>query len=204
MEKETKKLWWTVGSSFAAGMLVAFIGITCYCCPSRAESDNLPMQPAMMQKVPMHHGMHGRHHGFKRPEITAEMREHFAAKLGLTDEQKATLDVYRQEDMAKFDVLKAKKEALHKEFEALRKASRERFESVLTDAQKEILKTMKPKHLHGWHKKHGDFAPRDVDAIQEGGDAGASASADEISTEIVEDVVLDEAPVDAPIAEPGV
>lgn len=154
-----KNFWIAVGGGFIAGIGTALIASTLCFSPVNAPNGVMPEKIEMMKQV--HHAKHhpdmrghkGKHfgkphHGHfgKRPEVTAEMREHFAKKLGLTDEQKAQLDKFRDEDMAKMEPLFKQMGELHAKMEELRKVNRAHFESVLTDEQKEILKTMKPKH----------------------------------------------------------
>ena len=139
------------------------------CCPNfYGHKGAAPHYPPRMEM--MHHGHHHafngdidkahvkegfkHHYGFdgRRPEPTPEMKAKFAEKLGLTDEQKTKLEQMRQEDMAKMEPLFKQMESLHEEMEKLRQDNRHHFESVLTDAQKEILQTMrkefKQKHHH--------------------------------------------------------
>lgn len=171
MNKETKKIWWIVAGSYAAGMLVAFLMVCFCCCPGHNYKNHkvmpmTPQQQVMLQHQGMHH--HGRHHrgpDFRRQhhEPTAEMKARFAEKLGLTDEQKAQLEQYRNEDMAKMEPLMKQMDELRTQIRELRKAGRAHFESVLTDEQKEILQTMKKKH----HHKRPHFEPQEDKAETE-------------------------------------
>lgn len=162
MNKETKKIWLIVAGSYFAGMLITFLltgfGCSPWCHCKKAEI--MPMVSQQQMIMPhKHHGMkhpgmkqHGKHHG--RPDFarhdqpTEEMRARFAEKLGLTDEQKALIEQYRSEDMAKIEPVFKQMEELQNQLRELRKAGRARFESILTDEQKEILQTMKKKHHH--------------------------------------------------------
>lgn len=146
---EKKNFWIAVSGGFLSGIGVAILLYT-LCCPPVAPHRHMrPMHPRMEMMMP-HHGHHMKH---RWQEPTAEMKEHFAKKLGLTEEQKATLDKYRQEDMAKMEPLMKQMEELRTQMKEVWKENRAHFESVLTDEQKEILKTMKPHHKHK-HKHH--------------------------------------------------
>ncbi len=152
---EKKNFWIAVGGGFIAGVGVALI-VSTLCCAQAPK--NMSMAEAMPQKIEMmkkaHHmkGHHARHFMGRHAMPTPEMREHFAKKLGLTDEQKAQLDKFRDEDMAKMKPLFDEMDTLHAKMEELRKVNRAHFESVLTDEQKEILKNMKKEWKH--HKRH--------------------------------------------------
>jgi len=158
MEKKTVGIALTSG--LVAGLVSAIIVCTtCSYMPCRNKM--MPQFPPheMMMKHKMHHkgvpmGFHHKKGAEKWKEPTAEMKEHFAKKLGLSDEQKATLEQYRNEDMAKMKPLFDEMKRIKGEIKELRKANRARFESVLTDEQKEILQQMKAKH-----HKHG-FKPK--------------------------------------------
>lgn len=165
MEKNEKKLVTTIAVSFVAGVVVTLGILTFGCCPSHHKAPKMmPHHPPFIEmNMPKAHfdkgDMHGqkgdfkrhhRHHrGFKGKnfEPTPEMKERFAKKLGLTDEQKVKLDEMRKADMAKMEPLFKEMENLHQQMKELRKVNREHFESVLTDQQKEILKEMKKEHL---------------------------------------------------------
>lgn len=115
----------------------------------------MPMTAQQQMVMPHRHGMnhmgkghHKKAFGQERREPTEEMKARFAEKLGLTDEQKAQLEQYRAEDMAKIEPLFKQMEELRAQLRELRQAGRAHFESVLTDEQKEILQTMKAKHHH--------------------------------------------------------
>lgn len=163
MDKETKKIWWIVAGSYFAGMLITFLLIHfCFCpCVKHKRPEFMPM-PAQQQMM-MHHKHHRMHHHGKphhakafdhqRKEPTEEMKAHFAEKLGLTEEQKAQLEQYRNEDMAQLQPLFQQMDELRGKIRELREAGRAHFESVLTDEQKEILQTMKKEHHHA--RPHG-------------------------------------------------
>ena len=166
MNQETKKIWWIVAGSYAAGMLVAFLVVCFCCCPGHNYKHHkvMPMTP-QQQMMLQHQGMpHHRADSRRQPhEPTAEMKARFAEKLGLTDEQKAQLEQYRHEDMAKMEPLMKQIDELRTQIRELRKAGRAHFESVLTDAQKEILQTMKKEH----HHKRPHFVPQEDKAETE-------------------------------------
>lgn len=184
MEKKT--VWIAMISGLIAGLVAALIMCT-VCCniPSRNDG-SMRVFPARMEM--MKHKMHHKHHGgpakfhhkkgfhqFKEP--TPEMKERFAQKLGLSDEQKATLEQYRKEDMAKMKPLFDEMDKVKGEIKELLEANRARFESVLTDEQKEILQKMMAKH-----HKHG-FRGRDLPDAE---DAPQSEVADEPTAEVEE------------------
>jgi len=152
MEKNEKKLVTTIAVSFVAGVVVTLGILTFGCCPKhhgpRGQFMAPPAQVEMGAPMAKHH--HGFHHGFKGKhfEPTPEMKERFAQRLGLTDEQKQKLEEMRQADMAKMEPLFKQADELHQKIKELRKVNREHFESVLTDGQKEILKEMKKEHHH--------------------------------------------------------
>ena len=148
---EKKNFWIAVSGGFLAGIgAVLLIGTLC----SYPRPCHRPLPPIRMEMM-HHHGKFMKPH-WQKP--TAEMREHFAKKLGLTEEQKAELDKYREEDMAKMEPLMKQMNELQAQMKELWKENRAHFESVLTDEQKEILKNMKPHHKH--HHKHFDNQPK--------------------------------------------
>lgn len=153
MEKNEKKLVTTIAVSFVAGVVVTLGILAVGCCPKHhGPRGHFMTNPVQMEmRAPMakhHHGFKGKHFRGKHFEPTAEMKERFAKKLGLTDEQKEKLDEMRKADMAKMEPLFKEMENLHQKMQELRKVNREHFESVLTDAQKDILKEMKKEHHH--------------------------------------------------------
>ena len=79
------------------------------------------------------------HPGF-HPERALKHR--FAEKLQLTDEQKAQIEQFRKEDMAQMEPLFKQMDDLRAKADKLREENKARFESVLTDEQKEILAAM--------------------------------------------------------------
>ncbi len=82
--------------------------------------------------------------GFHPDEM---MKERFAKKLNLTEEQKAQIEEFRKEDMKQMKPLFEQMDALRKQADELREQNKARFESVLTAEQKEILKTMHDKKM---------------------------------------------------------
>ena len=163
MEKNEKKLVTTIAVSFVSGVVVTLGILAVGCCPSHHKAPKMmphhpPFVEMNMPKAQFDKGVpHGEkgafkhhRHGFKGKhfEPTPEMKERFAKKLGLTDEQKEKLDEMRKADMAKMEPLFKEMENLHQQMKELRKVNREHFESVLTDSQKEILKEMKKEHHH--------------------------------------------------------
>lgn len=79
------------------------------------------------------------HPGF-HPERALKHR--FAERLQLTDEQKAQIEQFRKEDMAQMEPLFKQMDNLRAKADKLREENKARFESVLTDEQKEILAAM--------------------------------------------------------------
>lgn len=177
MEKKT--VWLALGGGFIAG-LVAGVLMCTMCCAWSYKHKPMQVFPArleMMQHKMHHKGAHMGFHQFREP--TPEMKEHFAKKLGLSEEQKATLEQYRQEDMVKMKPLFDEMDKLHAKIKDLRKANRARFESVLTDAQKEILQQMKAKHHgHKANKRHPVAADDNIKA-KAGDDADVQKAQDE-------------------------
>ncbi|MBP5699013.1 MAG: hypothetical protein J6W96_05760 [Alphaproteobacteria bacterium] len=164
---EKKKIYMALGGGFIVGVATALVVCSLCNCPG-SYSRNPQMQPKpdemVMREHRRPHGMHQRpdfkgHHGKhfgkmhgdmkgKPFEPSPEMKARFAEKLGLTDEQKEQLEKYRTEDMAKMKPLVDQMDALRAQMKELRQENRARFESVLTDEQKEILKNMKKEHRH--------------------------------------------------------
>lgn len=157
MEKTEKKLWIIGCASFVAGVATTLTVLSLWCCPP--HYGHKPFHHFHPQAVEMtahkggdmaqirHH--HHRHHldfAAHHPEPTSEMKAKFAERLGLTDEQKEKLEQMRQEDMAKMAPLFEQMKTLRQQMRDLRKTNRAHFESVLTDAQKEILQKMKAEH----------------------------------------------------------
>ena len=60
----------------------------------------------------------------------------------MTDEQKAQIEQFRKEDMAQMEPLFKQMDDLRAKADKLREENKARFESVLTDEQKEILAAM--------------------------------------------------------------
>jgi len=208
---EKKNFWIAVGGGFIAGVGTALI-VSTLCCAQAPK--NTSMAEAMPQKIEMmkkaHHmkGHHARHFmkdgHFKGPHHmpTPEMREHFAKKLGLTDEQKAQLDKFRDEDMAKMKPLFDEMDTLHAKMEELRKVNRAHFESVLTDEQKEILKNMKKEWKHHRHHKHRHhFGKKALDSTGVDNAPVAEAPSLENAPVAVEEVVVTETIVEETPAE---
>jgi hypothetical protein len=193
---EKKNFWIAVGGGFIAGVGTALI-VSTLCCAQAPK--NTSMAEAMPQKIEMmkkaHHmkGHHARHFMGRHAMPTPEMREHFAKKLGLTDEQKAQLDKFRDEDMAKMKPLFEEMDTLHAKMEELRKVNRAHFESVLTDEQKEILKNMKKEWKHHRHHKHRHhFGKKALDGTGVDNAPVAEAPSLENAPAAVEEVVVTE------------
>lgn len=93
------------------------------------------------------------HPGF-HPERALKHR--FAERLQLTDEQKAQIEQFRKEDMAQMEPLFKQMDDLRAKADKLREENKARFESVLTDEQKEILAAM--------HERRAEMHKRRVPA----------------------------------------
>ncbi len=169
-----KNFWIAVIGGFAAGIGACLLVCSLCCGPAKyGDFRANPPEVKMMHHHKghfAHNGMHHKHHGFGRHgkmmredmpkphfdrersslkknhfEPTPEMREHFAKKLGLTDEQKEKLEQFRQEDMAKMEPLINEMKELGAKMDQLREENKAHFESVLTNEQKEILQQMRHK-----------------------------------------------------------
>lgn len=147
---EKKNFWIAVSGGFLAGIGTILLLGTLYSYP-RPCHKHMHHMPPRMEMMMHHHGKHMKNHW---QEPSAEMKERFAKKLGLTDEQKATLEKYREEDLAKMKPLFDQMEDIRAQMKEIWKENRAHFESVLTDEQKEILKKMKPHHKHHKHHRH--------------------------------------------------
>lgn len=79
----------------------------------------------------------------KRPRHEMRMREDLAAKLKLTDEQKALADKIREDGRLKMEPLMQERRTLHEKMETLRKQNMEEFEKILTPEQKEMFARLK-------------------------------------------------------------
>ena len=150
MEKARKHLFIASGIAFAAGIAVTLTTFALTFCPERdyarwhkhwrAEHPVV----ATVQPLPPH--MRFDH---RRPE----MKERFAKRLGLTDEQKAQIEQFRKEDMAKMAPLFEQMDELRKQADELRKENKARFESVLTPEQKEILQEIHKKRAERFKER---------------------------------------------------
>ena len=96
--------------------------------------------------------------GFHPDEM---LKDRFAKKLNLTDEQKAQIEEFRKEDMEQMKPLFEQMDELRKQADELREQNKARFESVLTPEQKDILKNMHDKRMarKAEKKKLNDKAP---------------------------------------------
>ena len=165
MEQNQKTLLTAVIGGFACGLLTAILCCTICCGVNHKPCFGQHMPPKMAMHWQGHHHKHMRH--FKEP--SEEMKARFAAKLGLSDEQKALLDKYRTEDMAKMKPLFEQMKDLKAQIKQARDEGRKHFESVLTDEQKNILQEMRQKHHFGKHRHHGkkNMKPMFVDDAPE-------------------------------------
>ena len=157
MEKARKHLFIASGIAFAAGVAVTLTTFALTFCPERdyarwhkhwrAEHPVV----ATVQPLPPHMRFDHRRPGdLRRPghpgfHPRPEMKERFVKRLGLTDEQKAQIEQFRKEDMAKMAPLFEQMDELRKQADELRKENKARFESVLTPEQKEILQEIHKK-----------------------------------------------------------
>ena len=157
MEKARKHLFIASGIAFAAGIAVTLTTFALTFCPERDYARwhkhwraEYPVV-ATAQPLPPHIRFdHRRPEDLRRPghpgfHPRPEMKERFARRLGLTDEQKAQIEQFRKEDMAKMAPLFEQMDELRKQADELRKENKARFESVLTPEQKEILQEIHKK-----------------------------------------------------------
>lgn len=153
MDNERKKMLIAVGASFAAGIAVTLTVFSLSCC---LEKNHRPHPfPPMEATRPLspRPSVDAMHHGNERPNMRPDfhhperaMKDRFAEKLKLTEEQKVQIEQFRQDDMQKMEPLFKQMDELRQQADNLREANKARFESILTPEQKEILKTMRPQH----------------------------------------------------------
>ena len=91
----------------------------------------------------------------KRAEARKEMKENFAKKLGLTEEQQEKASAIHQKSKAEMEDIKKQMKDLRQKADTIRENNKKEFESILTDDQKKTLEQMheerKSKMKH--HKK---------------------------------------------------
>ena len=91
----------------------------------------------------------------KRAEARKEMKENFAKKLGLTEEQQEKASAIHQKSKAEMEDIKKQMKELRKKADTIRENNKKEFESLLTEDQKKTLEQMheerKSKMKH--HKK---------------------------------------------------
>ena len=91
----------------------------------------------------------------KRGEARKEMKENFAKKLGLTEEQQEKASAIHQKSKAEMEDIKKQMKELRKKADTIRENNKKEFESLLTEDQKKTLEQMheerKSKMKH--HKK---------------------------------------------------
>ena len=166
MEKGRKNMLIAAGAAFAGGVAVTLTVLALAFCPAKRHGMwhggwHRDMPRAEM-RLPTRHHPEGRfdgerhrewkhradlgdaprrfgHQGF-HPERA--LKHLFAEKLQLTDEQKAQIEQFRKEDMAQMEPLFKQMDDLRAKADKLREENKARFESVLTDEQKEILAAM--------------------------------------------------------------
>ena len=169
MEQERKRLLITGGLAFVGGIAVTLTAFAIAFCPAKrhghwrgAWHDRAPYMMHMDRPLPPHHDarfddrrpMPPRHglkdlrrpgkDGFHPDEM---MKERFAKKLNLTDEQKAQIEKFHEEDVKQMKPLFEQMDALRKQADELREQNKARFESILTSEQKDILKAMHDKKM---------------------------------------------------------
>ena len=183
MEQERKRLLITGGLAFVGGIAVTLTAFAIAFCPAKryghwrsAGYDRAPYMMRMDRSMPPHHDARfDDRRPEPRPHVLKDLRrpgkdgfhpdemmkERFAKKLNLTDEQKAQIEQFRQEDMKQMKPLFEQMDQLRKQADELREQNKARFESVLTPEQKEILKTMHDKKMarKAERKKLKDKAP---------------------------------------------
>ena len=166
MEKGRKNMLIAAGAAFAGGVAVTLTVLALAFCPAKRHGMwhggwHRDMPRAEM-RLPIRHHPEGRFDGerhrewkyradrgdaprrFGHPGFHPEraLKHRFAEKLQLTDEQKAQIEQFRKEDMAQMEPLFKQMDDLRAKADKLREENKARFESVLTDEQKEILAAM--------------------------------------------------------------
>ncbi len=166
MEKGRKNMLIAAGAAFAGGVAVTLTVLALAFCPAKRHGMwhggwHRDMPRAEMRLPTRHHPV-GRFDGerhrewkhradrgdaprrFGHPGFHPEraLKHRFAEKLQLTDEQKAQIEQFRKEDMAQMEPLFKQMDDLRAKADKLREENKARFESVLTDEQKEILAAM--------------------------------------------------------------
>jgi len=166
MEKGRKNMLIAAGAAFAGGVAVTLTVLALAFCPAKRHGMwhggwHRDMPRAEM-RLPTRHHPEGRFDGerhrewkyradrgdaprrFGHPGFHPEraLKHRFAEKLQLTDEQKVQIEQFRKEDMAQMEPLFKQMDDLRAKADKLREENKARFESVLTDEQKEILAAM--------------------------------------------------------------
>lgn len=166
MEKGRKNMLIAAGAAFAGGVAVTLTVLALAFCPAKRHGMwhggwHRDMPRAEM-RLPTRQHPEGRFDGerhrewkhradrgdaprrFGHPGFHPEraLKHRFAEKLQLTDEQKAQIEQFRKEDMAQMEPLFKQMDDLRAKADKLREENKARFESVLTDEQKEILAAM--------------------------------------------------------------
>ena len=166
MEKGRKNMLIAAGAAFAGGVAVTLTVLALAFCPAKRHGMwyggwHRDMPRAEM-RLPTRHHPEGRFDGerhrewkyradrgdaprrFGHPGFHPEraLKHRFAERLQLTDEQKAQIEQFRKEDMAQMEPLFKQMDDLRAKADKLREENKARFESVLTDEQKEILAAM--------------------------------------------------------------
>ena len=166
MEKGRKNMLIAAGAAFVGGVAVTLTVLALAFCPAKRHGMwhggwHRDMPRAEM-RLPTRHHPEGRFDGerhrewkyradrgdaprrFGHPGFHPEraLKHRFAEKLQLTDEQKAQIEQFRKEDMAQMEPLFKQMDDLRAKADKLREENKARFESVLTDEQKEILAAM--------------------------------------------------------------
>ena len=92
-----------------------------------------------------------------------KVREDFADKLKLTEEQKKKADEIYQNSRAEMDEIYAQIKELRKKADALREKNKTEFESLLTQDQKDTLKSMADKHKGGKNRRKWMKKPQPIE-----------------------------------------
>lgn len=166
MEKGRKNMLIAAGAAFAGGVAVTLTVLALAFCPAKRHGmwhgGWYRDMPRAEMRLPTRHHPEGRFDGerhrewkhradrgdaprrFGHPGFHPEraLKHRFAEKLQLTDEQKAQIEQFRKEDMAQMEPLFKQMDDLRAKADKLREENKARFESVLTDEQKEILAAM--------------------------------------------------------------
>ena len=92
-----------------------------------------------------------------------KVRDDFANKLKLTEEQKKKADEIYQNSRGEMDEIHAQMKELRKKADAIREKNKKEFESLLTQEQKDTLKSMTDKHKSGKNRRKWMKKPQPIE-----------------------------------------